>query len=95
MNDPKIVEDGFYEDCLELSRTNHQKQELRIALVSKGGQQGLDIRKFRASDGRPTTGIMLDVEQAKILAEIIKDSDVMNQLINAGSINFDNYKEEN
>lgn len=95
MNDPKLVEDGFYEDCLELSRTEHQKQDLRIALVSRGGSQGLDIRKFRSSDGRPTTGIMLDMEQAKILVEVTKNSDVLEQVINAGSINFNDYKEEN
>lgn len=94
MNDPKLVEDGFYEGCLELSRTKHQSRDLRIALVSRGGQQGLDIRKFK-SDGRPATGILLDSDQVGVLIELIRNSEVLDQFVKNGTINFNDYKEEN
>lgn len=94
MNDPKLVEDGFYEDCLELSRTKHQSRDLRIALVYRGGQQGLDIRKFK-SDGRPATGILLDSDQVGVLIELIRNSEVLDQFVKNGTINFNDYKEEN
>ena len=93
MNNPKLVEDGFYEDCLELSKAENHRQNLRIALVAKGGQQGLDIRKFKA-DGRPTTGVLLDKEQVATLAELIQNSEVMKQFIEAGEINFNDFKED-
>ena len=94
MNNPKLVEDGFYEDCLELSRTKHQSKDLRIALVSRGGQQGLDIRKFKA-DGRPATGVLLDYDQAKVLIELIQDSELLKNFVENGKINFNDYEEEN
>ena len=94
MNDPKLVEDGFYEDCLELSRTKHQSRDLRIALVSRGGQQGLDIHKFK-TDGRPATGILLDSDQVGVLTELIRNSEVLDQFVMNGAINFNDYKEEN
>lgn len=93
MNDPQLVEDGFYEDCLELSKAENHRQNLRIALVAKGGQQGLDIRKFRA-DGRPTTGVLLDQEQVTTLIELAQNSEVLKQFAQSGEIDFDNFKED-
>lgn len=93
MNNPRLVEDSFYEDCLEISREENHRQNLRVALVAKGGQRGLDIRKFKA-DGKPTSGVLLNQEQVTMLIELAQNSEVLKQFSQSGEINFNNFKED-
>ena len=94
MNDPKIVEDSFYEDCLEIGRIPAGSQSIRVALVHRDSTVGLDIRKFKR-DGKPTTGILFNSqEQVQELLKLLNDSTAIVRYADSGKIDFDSFDKE-
>ena len=54
----RIVEDGFYDKMVELTRFPLGHRQIRVSLVKKDSNQGVDIRILKAN-GAPFKGLLL------------------------------------